>query len=280
MHHYLYIKEYVFRMIVFCSLFLVAPVVQAQYSIAPSALWITYPSRSTDLVIRMSPMASPMEFNLSAEFLVPSTDSIGNFRLRSIDTLQHKNLAPLLRFSPRRFTLQPDQEQVVRVSVPDWKTLADGEYWARIITSAKTVPVNDPINGQSLSISMGLELRTIAGIMFRKGSLQTGIHVLSTKYYQQEEKVFIDVDIDRLGNAAWIGTVEFALMNEEGRTVFSQSMISNVYTKGTYRYVLDLDHALKGPYTLEISWLSKREHWTLPLVNAKNVRESLSIILA
>jgi len=272
-------RLYVFSVIVFYSLFYCPLVLHAQYSIAPSALWITYPSRSTELVIRMSPTASPMEFNMSAEFLVPSTDSTGNFKLRSIDSLEFKNLAPLLRFSPRRFTLSSDQEQIVRVSVPDWKNLNEGEYWARIITSAKTSSSNDPSISQNLSISMGLELRTIAGIMFRKGSLQTGIKVLSTKYHQQAEKLYVDVDIDRLGNAAWIGTVEFALIDNQGRSVYRHSTISNVYVKGVYRYVLDLDPTLKGEYTLDLRWLSKRDNPSLPLVAAKPVQERINIVL-
>jgi hypothetical protein len=175
--------------------------------------------------------------------------------------------------------LQPDQEQVVRVSVPDWKTLADGEYWARIITSAKSAPVNDPINGQSLSISMGLELRTIAGIMFRKGPLQTGIQVTSTRYFYKDKQLYVDVDIDPLGNAAWIGTVEFSLIDSQGKSVFNDSKISNVYIKGTYRYVLNIDPQLEGTYVLELNWLSKREHWTLPLITAKPVNKRLPIVL-
>ena len=251
----------------------------AQYSIAPTALWITYPNRSTDLIIRMAPDTSPMEFNLSAEFLIPSVDSTGNYVLSPIDSLDKRNLAPYLRFSPRRFTLSANQEQIIRVAVQKWDSLGNGEYWARVITSAKTIPSNNENPDQTLTVSMGVEIRTIAGILFRKGVLTTGLNVKSALYKKEGKRIVIDAQIDRLGAAAWIGTVEMCIRNEYKDIIYRQSNISNVYLSDTYRYVFELEKELKGSYELELRWITVREQQTLPLIPAEPISVKIPLVL-
>jgi hypothetical protein len=267
------------QILIFLGVFSLPKQLAAQYSIAPTALWISHPNRSTDLIIRMAPDANPMEFNLSAEFLIPAVDSTGSFILHPLDSLDERNLAPHLRFSPRRFTLGANQEQIVRIAVQQWDSLENGEYWARVITSAKTVPITNETSTQRLNVSMGVEIRTIAGILYRKGPLSTGLNILSAWYKQEGNKIIVDTAIQRLGNAAWVGTVKMSLRDVQNRLVHTQDQISNVYLNDTYRYVFDLTEPLIGSYLLDLQWITKREQQTLPLIQAETKSTTIPIFL-
>src|SRR5690606_19710364 len=151
-----------------------------------------------------------------AFFAIPETDENGIFRLIELDSLHEQNITTSIRFSPRRFVLTAGQQQVVRVSVTNSDELPDAEYWTRIIASAKMAqPVADA-NSTSLHVSMGLEIRTIAGLLFRKGHVSTGIDVEAINYQISNDSLNVLFEIERSGNAAWLGTLQTSIYDDAG----------------------------------------------------------------
>ncbi len=245
----------------------------AQYSVAPNAFVIEAPSRSTEMYIRMSNDAAPMEFELSSYFSVPGTDSLGNFKLFDVDSLRHRSISPHLRFSPRRFILAAGGHQLVRISVTS-DSLPDGEYWARIVASAKFVSEVVPTDAPAMSAEMGLEIRTVSGLLYRKGNLGSDIEIGGHSVFVRNDSLFIDLDIQKSSEAAWIGTFQVELSDVNGTVAHTNSIPSNVYVGTKYRHVIP-NLALKpGRYLAKVTLATHRDDSLIPLIKAPSVTSS------
>lgn len=260
------------RIIILFTIFVVAhfDVSLAQYSVAPNAFIVADPSRSTELYIKMSPDAAPMEFEMSSFFSVPGSDSSGNFKLFEMDSLKHRSASPYLRFSPRRFILQAGEHQLVRISVTT-DTLHDGEYWARIMTSAKLIAQALPIDDHSMSAVMGLEIRTVSGFLYRKGDLSVEIGIRGLEAFVRNDSLFLDVDITKTGSAAWLGTADIEIGDTNGKTIYRTSLPTNAYVATVYRYVVPLIGIESGSYVTKVTLVSFRDDPLIPLIKAPSV---------
>jgi hypothetical protein len=256
---------------------LFSPEVLAQYSIAPSAITITYPERHSEIIVRMMEDAPTMVFSVSSFFAIPEPDSSGQFHLVRIDSNQVQNIASDIRCSPRRFQLSAGQEQIIRISIQDAALLSEGEYWSRVMISAMTHPVQaDPLQ-LAVSISMGLEVRTISGLIFRKGSVHTGLEVTEAATTLDQNILWTHLQLKKRGNAAWIGTVEQALYNTKGEVVHRDRSISNVYRDRQERLKLVLPSLPPDNYTLKIRYVSEREDPMIKLLKTPPVIQTFNI---
>jgi hypothetical protein len=249
-----------------------------QYSVAPNAHVIHSPSRSTELYIRMSPDAPPMEFTLSAFFAIPGTDSLGSFELQESEELSHRDATPHLRFSPRRFILESGAQQTVRITITS-DSLPEGEYWARIMTSAKLLSDIGSDLETSMSASVGLDIRTVSGFLYRKGALRSDIGLESARAFFRNDSVFVDIELSKLGIAAWLGTLDVAISDQVDIVIHKSSITTNAYRAGRYRYLVANKPLEPGLYTASLTLKTLREDASIPLIPAPTVRKNTTFTI-
>src|SRR5207247_10383600 len=82
---------------------------------------------------------APAEITISTAFGYPVTDSLGHFALRAVDRPDSTlpSAAAWVQAFPRRLTIAPLERQTVRLLATPPAGLPDGEYWARLIVSAR-----------------------------------------------------------------------------------------------------------------------------------------------
>ncbi len=245
----------------------------AQYSVAPNAFVIEAPSRSTEMYIRMSADATPMEFEISSHFSVPGTDSLGNFKLLTMDSLSHRSISPHLRFSPRRFILAAGEHQLVRISVTS-DSLPDGEYWSRVVVAAKLVSEAVPIDERAMTAQMGLEIRTVSGLLYRKGDLNADIDIAAQRSFVRNDSLFVDLDIQKSSPAAWLGTALIEISDSNGTVLYSNSIPANVYVGTRYRHVVPSLALKPGLYRAMVTMSTYRDDSLIPLIQAQKVTSS------
>jgi hypothetical protein len=254
---------------------LMAVPVAAQYSVAPNASVISSPSRSTELYIRLSDDAASMEFTISSFFAVPGTDSLGNFQLFDAEELIHKDASPLIRFSPRRFVLHSGEQQIVRITVAS-DTLPEGEYWSRIMTSAKLIPDAGLGFDNTVSASIGLEIRTVSGFLYRKGSLSSEIVLDHASTFVRNDSLFVDLEIHKTSAAAWLGTLDAVVSNQSDAVIHTTSIATNAYRAGKYRYFITSKPLEPGVYNAIVTLRSQRDDTSIPIIAAPLVRSVTS----
>jgi P pilus assembly chaperone PapD len=252
--------------------------------VAPHAVIMDHRSRSGSVTL-YNPGDEPSEVTLSAFFGFPVTDSTGAFELRTIEqpSSEYPSAAGWIDAFPRRVLLGPKQRQTVRLLARPPAALADGEYWARLIISAKggTVPVQGVSDSAGVTVSLGLEVRTIIPLQYRKGRVATGVKTSSLAAAVEGDSLAVRLRLDRTGNAAYLGTLRGALVDSTGKVVASVTSPLAVYYDMEPRLTAPLPAGLaKGKYRLKVDVAAQREDLAPELVLATPaVRDSLEVHL-
>jgi hypothetical protein len=155
--------------------------------------------------------------------------------------------------------------------------LPDSEYWTRVVASAKMAqPVADA-NATSLHVSMGLEIRTIAGLLFRKGSVSTGLDVNASNYHISNDSLNVVFDIERSGNAAWLGTVQTTIYDDRGTKIHVHDQYLSIYRNSRQKIVVPIMSLPQGTYSAEFLFKTERNDRSIDLIRAAPKSTQLKI---
>lgn len=253
--------------------------------VAPHAVIMDHRTRSGSITL-YNPNDEPAEVTLSSFFGYPVTDSAGAFELRMIEHPQpaYPSAAPWIDAFPKRVLLGPKQRQTVRLLARPPAGLADGEYWARLVISAKggTLPVGGPTDSSGVRVALALEVRTVIPLQYRKGPVATGVRTSSLAVAVEQDSLAVRVRLDRTGNAAFLGTLRGALVDSAGRVVAAVSSPLAVYYDMEPRLTAPLPPGglRPGRYRLRVDVAAQREDLPPELVLATPpARDSLELHL-
>lgn len=193
----------------------------AAVSVSPNALYIDQRTRSGTLTL-FNPGNLPEEITLSFAFGYPRSDAEGRITvpLDSVAPAGEPSVLPWVRAFPRRLRLEPGQRQVVRVLVSPPAGLADGEYWGRIrIHAAGGQPPIEQTLDNNVRTSVSVAMEIVAPVNYRSGTVSTGVRVKDRAVRATPEGPELVLDLEREGNAAFIGQVRAQLVAPDGRVV-------------------------------------------------------------
>jgi P pilus assembly chaperone PapD len=265
---------------------LAPPALRAQgVLVAPHAVIIDHRTRSGSITL-YNPGDDPAEVSLSAFFGYPVTDSTGAFELRTIDQPgpDYPSAAGWVDAFPRRVLLGPKQRQTVRLLAHPPAGLPDGEYWARLVISARggSVPVSGVADSSGVRVALALEIRTVIPLQYRKGQVATGVRTSDLAAAVERDSLAVRVRLDRTGNAAFLGTLRGALVDSTGHVVATVSSPLAVYYDMEPRLTAALPVAglPAGRYRLKVDVAAQREDLAPELVLATPpIRDSLEVHL-
>jgi len=192
----------------------------AAVTVSPEALYIDQRTRSATLTVH-NPAAQTVDIQVAFSFGYPQSDDEGNVFLMLSDTAAagEPSAVPWLRAFPRRLTLAPGQTQTVRVVVQPPAGTADGEYWGRVIVKSRgTTPAVEERRGD-MRVQLNVETAVVAGVTYRKGEVKTGVAVRRAVAVRRDGEVRFTIDMERQGNAAYLGRVRAQLIGPTGRLV-------------------------------------------------------------
>src|SRR5918994_3023842 len=200
--------------------------------VAPHAIVIDHRTRSGSLSL-YNPGDEPAEVTLSTFFGYPVTDSSGDFELKTVERPDPAmpSAAGWVEAFPKRMLLGPRERQTVRLLARPPARLPDGEYWARLVVAAKggTVPVTGVDDSTGITVGLNLEVLTVLPLEYRKGAVATSVRLSRLAAAVEGDSLAVRMRLDRVGTAAFIGTVRGALADSAGRTVTTFSSPLAVY---------------------------------------------------
>lgn len=193
----------------------------AAVAVSPNALYIDHRTRSGTLTL-FNPGSLPEEITLSFAYGYPRSDAEGRITvpLDSVAPAGEPSVLPWVRAFPRRLRLEPGQRQVVRILVSPPAGLAPGEYWGRIRihSTGGQPPIEQTVDGNvRTSVSVAMEI--VAPVNYRNGDVRTGVRVRQKAVRATPEGAELTLDLEREGNAAFIGRVRAQLVAPDGRVV-------------------------------------------------------------
>jgi P pilus assembly chaperone PapD len=253
--------------------------------VAPHSVVIDHRTRSGSLSL-YNPGEDPAEVTLSTFFGYPVTDSAGDFELRTVERPDPSmpSAAGWVEAFPKRMVLQPKERQTVRLLARPPARLADGEYWARLVVAAKggTVPVAGVDSSSGVTVGLNLEVRTVLPLQYRKGAVAASVRLSRLAAAVEGDSLAVRMRLDRMGTAAFIGTVRGALADSSGATVATFVSPLAVYFDMEPRLTaaLPAGRLAPGRYRLRVEITAEREDLAPEvLLPARPVRDSLEIRL-
>lgn len=253
--------------------------------VAPHAVVMDHRTRSGSLSL-YNPGDEAAEISLSTFYGYPVTDSTGDFELRTIEhpDASQPSAAGWIEAFPKRMLLGPKERQTVRLLARPPAGLRDGEYWARLVVSAKggTVPVTGVDTATGVTVGLNLEVRTVLPLQYRKGRVATAVRLTRLAGSIEGDSLAVRVHLERTGTAAFIGTLRGALVDSAGGTVTSFTSPLAVYYAMEPRItaVLPGGRVPPGRYRLRVEVAAEREDLAPEsLLPAPPVRDSLEVRL-
>ena len=253
--------------------------------VAPHAVVLDHRTRSGALSL-YNPGDAPAEVSLSTFFGYPVTDSAGGFDLRTVERPDPTmpSAAGWVEAFPKILVLQPKERQTVRLLARPPAALNDGEYWARLVVAARggTVPVTGVDPGSGVTVGLNLEVRTVLPLQYRKGAVATSVRLSGLSAGVEGDSLSVRLRLERLGTAAFIGTVRGVLVDSAGRTVSSFNSPVAVYYEVEPRLtaVLLAGRPKPGRYLLRVEVAAEREDLAPEtILPARPVRDSLEVRL-
>ncbi len=251
--------------------------------VAPTSVFLDGRSR-TATVLLVNPNDQAVEVTLSTTYGYAITDSSGHFAAWLTDTPDSTapNASPWIRIFPRRASLAPRAQQVIRLLITPPPGLATGEYWARLVVLARggQMAMSEPSDSTSVTIGLPMQVRTVLPVLYRNGKVETGAAVDSLRARNEGDSLVVQARISHLGNAALLATVRGTLTDSAGtlRGHFAQPV--SVYAPIQPRFSFPLDSLPAGRYLLRIEVAPGRQD--LPsevLLPFRAARDSLSIVI-
>jgi hypothetical protein len=243
------------------ALFSAAPAAAQGVLVAPHALIVDHRVRSGSLTL-YNPGTEAVEVEVGSIFGYPDAGPDGRLFLRTSDAPDavEPSAAGWIEAFPRRMTLAPLQRQTVRVLARPPAGLPDGEYWSRIVVSARGGQV--PVTGADTSriqVGLALEVRTIISFNYRKGPVATGVRIDSLGTTRAGDSLAVRARLTRAGTAAWLGTWRLSLQDEAGRPVRTFETSLAVYHSMAPVFPLDVAGLAPGRYRLAAEAVTERE---------------------
>ena len=273
------------RALVFAAaLGLAAASLEAQgVMVAPHAVYIDHRVRSGSVLL-YNPGTEPVEVTISTLFGYPTTNEKGEIVLDTIPgpdaTL--RSALPWIQAFPRRLTVAPLERQTVRLLARPPAGLADGEYWVRLVIAAKAgqIPIVGVSDTTAIQVGLTLEVRTIIGIAYRKGPVNTHVVLSNVRAQLLGDTLVTWSRLERRGNAAFVGTVRGTLVDTTGATRASFAMPLGVYFTMEPRIANVIGKLPKGRYWLRYEVAAEREDLDPSVVlKAPAVRDSVQLVV-
>lgn len=230
--------------------------------VAPHAVFMSQGTRSGAVTL-LNPGTEPVEVAVSVFYGYTATDSAGQLTLITVDRPDstQPSAADWLQAFPRRLTVGPQDQQVVRLLATPPANLPDGEYWARLAFTAKAgqLPVTGVSDTANIKVGLTLQVRTVIGLHYRRGAVRTGVAVSGLQAVRQGDSVVVHARIERQGNAAYLGTVHGTIVGPNGRSVGAFQVPITVFYANEPRWAVAIGAAPADRYQLRLEIVTDRE---------------------
>jgi hypothetical protein len=251
--------------------------------VAPHYLVMDHRTRS-GLVTVYNPGSESIEVTIGTLFGYPVTDSTGQFTLLTPEQPDSSlpSATGWVEAYPRRLSLAPRERQTVRLLGRPPAALKDGEYWTRLVVTAKggTLPVTGVADTASIRVGLTLEVRTILPVFYRKGALETGVSISDVRTSVAGDSLEIRARLKRHGSAAFLGTLRGSLVDSTGSVVSRFSSPLAVYFDVDPRFTMPLLRPRPGRYRLRLELASEREDLEQGiLLQTRPIRDSIEVRL-
>lgn len=264
------------------ALVVTVPLAGRAVLVSPLAIFMDQRSRSSEIRLANS-SAHAEEVTIDLKYGYSTTDSLERPTTPSFDadsvSADAPSAARWIRVFPRKVVLAPGQVQIVRLFASPPPSLPDGEYWARFLASSRTLP--DTIAAdQGTRAGISFQIITSLPLWYRKGAVTTSATIDTLDATAAGDSVRVRFVLTRGGNASYLGTAKFALVDAREKAVREWQLPLSVFMRYRRRAAFPLDKAPAGKYTLAMTLATVRADLRPPdITPAPDARARVSVLV-
>jgi P pilus assembly chaperone PapD len=205
---------------------------------------------------------APVEVSVSTFCGYPVTDSVGQMYLRTFAAVDDTMpcAAKWIQSFPRRLRVEAKSRATIRLLVTPPAALASGEYWARLMVAAKggQAAVGGLTDTSFIQARLDLEVRSVVGLFYRKGSPHTSVALERLRAQVQGDSLVSRALLTREGDAAFVGSLNAVLRDPAGKVRSQTRLPLGVYYTLEPRFTLPVAGLPAGSYELSVEAVSSR----------------------
>lgn len=247
--------------------------------VSPTAVFMDMRVRDTQVTIGNSG-ESAEEATIELKFGFPDADSSGTPFVRFIEDPgpEFASAAEWIRPFPQRVRLEPGAQQIVRLLARPPDNLPDGEYWTRMIITGRGSTISLPTSDSAVRVGVGLEIRLVTSVTFRKGRVSTGVAVRNLVAEAEGDSLALWASLSRTGNGAYLGTADIELVDTRNTIVRKWAMPLSVHFPMRRRFVYPTGALEPGDYRVRFRLRAERPDLpTERVLGAPTVLDSVAV---
>lgn len=230
---------------------------RGQIELSPTRVLLDMRAPSREVFV-LNPTDDVLEVTTSEGFKLLTSDSLG--RMGYDTAVSHANTEKScegwITVFPKKFILRPHTSRIVRVMAQPPGALPDGEYWGRAAFRTTSLDPIEITGGDTTTLRTILRARINLDIpvIFRKGTVVTGITIDTALARPMEKDILLLVDFSRTGNSAYRGTLKTTIRNDGNEVVARHEV--QFTTEYRLRQGVMIPRLDDGSYTLEFECVS------------------------
>lgn len=232
---------------------------QGDLLVAPTRVVINGGGASQVILSNIGEKPATYRITLELRRMTTSGDTVDVAEAEA--TPQERAALDMVRYAPRRITLQPNQPQAVRISARPPEGLADGEY--RVHMSFRGIPDPTPVaaptdgappSAQGLSIRLTPIYGITIPVIVRQGQLQAGATLAHPRIERAGATGQLHLDLTRSGDRSVYGEVRVLVPGQRDPVMLVRGIA--IYPEVTGRKLAlpvtaDQLARLRGPVRIE-----------------------------
>jgi hypothetical protein len=227
-----------------------------QVAIYPPAVFIDAQSRSGSMTV-LNQGEEAKEIIVEPRFGFMDYDSLGNVYTKYDDSVAaaSHSVVPYLTIFPKKFTLQPKKDQVVKFLIKNTGNIPDGMYFTRLATTSKDVQKQIDTTGLGDKVKIGLSFKFIfmTVLFFEKGTLNTKVDIKSLTTSTDSANVRLNFSFTRDGNSPFLGTAKLKITDIKGDEIEYKEEKVPLYFSGTRAFPIPKEKLKPGIYRAELT---------------------------
>lgn len=249
-----------------------------QITVAPVSIHMNDADKNGYLVLRNNSTTTPWEVAIEIKYGYPKSDSLGNtFIYFPEDSTITNSAVPWISFFPRKFILDPQSEQTVRIIAKPPKDLPDGEYWGRPSIKSQAVQSTDTSNNEVISVGLSTIFQTVIALNYRKGKVNTGLDFEDLSAVSDSDKITAFAKISRTGNCAYLGMMSVKAFSSSNEIIAEFQNEIAVYYDLNRKIDITIPENVTGIVTVEVSFNTNREEPGAQIIKGNSVSKRVTV---
>lgn len=241
------------------AVFILTGEICAQVIISPYVAYSDQKNKSTSVFITNNSQ-DPQEIQVSFRFGYPVSDAEGNTIMEYPDSTTQNalDLTKYAKVFPKKFFLEPGEQQTIRVTIKVPVDLPAGTYWTRIVTTSKKKGETGSVSGTQFA-KVKLLLSQVTTLIYRNKRYENTLAISDMTAEQIGNELNLTTSCKINGDSPFFADAKTIIYNSNSNAaVMEIQEYFSIFGSIKRRSTTDISSLAPGNYHAEVQIISNQ----------------------